>query len=333
MSLKYPSNIPVAFASSGDKTVIPFTDNLTSGGASFEYGFPPITQLPISAGGIAPKRNDFNGIFNIITEHLIYNQSGSPVIWNENLDYPINSKVFASDGNEYICLLENGINITNIGIKEPSESPLYWQNVNAQINTNISNISALESSVSTNTSDINSLQSSLSSINTSLSDKAPTSHASTGTSYGMGNASNYGHVKLSDAVNSTSGASEGIAATPAAVKQVYDLLSSSSSSSIPSYTNAVTLFNKNLPGAGNVTNTTTTVTADGIVSFDFSGNYGGYANLFINNASIGYLQNNNTGLEKKCCSYPVAKGDAIYTTIGGGAAAGYEYLKITLFPY
>lgn len=53
--------------------------------------------------------------------------------------------------------------------------------------------------------------------------KANTNHASTGTGYGTGNASNYGHLKLSDAVNSTSDTNGGIAATPSAVKAAYDL--------------------------------------------------------------------------------------------------------------
>lgn len=52
--------------------------------------------------------------------------------------------------------------------------------------------------------------------------RAPTNHASTGTLYGAGNASNYGHVKLSDSTSSTSGTSGGTAATPSAVKAAYD---------------------------------------------------------------------------------------------------------------
>ena len=47
---------------------------------------------------------------------------------------------------------------------------------------------------------------------------APTSHASSGTNYGKGNNSNYGHVKLSDSTSSTvSASSGGTAATPKAV--------------------------------------------------------------------------------------------------------------------
>ncbi len=51
-------------------------------------------------------------------------------------------------------------------------------------------------------------------------------HASTDSTYGLGSGTNYGHVKLSDATDSTSGVSGGIAATPAAVKAAYDLANS-----------------------------------------------------------------------------------------------------------
>lgn len=51
-----------------------------------------------------------------------------------------------------------------------------------------------------------------------LATKAPTNHASTGTTYGKGDGSNYGHVKLSDSTSSTSAAASGVAATPKAVK-------------------------------------------------------------------------------------------------------------------
>lgn len=52
--------------------------------------------------------------------------------------------------------------------------------------------------------------------------KAPTSHASTATTYGVGNSSSYGHLKLSSSTSSTSGTTSGIAATPSAVKAAYD---------------------------------------------------------------------------------------------------------------
>ncbi len=59
-------------------------------------------------------------------------------------------------------------------------------------------------------------------LQTAVNGKAPTSHASTATTYGTGSGTNYGHVKLSDSITGTSGASGGVAATPAAVKAVND---------------------------------------------------------------------------------------------------------------
>lgn len=47
--------------------------------------------------------------------------------------------------------------------------------------------------------------------------KAPNNHASEDTTYGIGNTVNYGHVKLADDTDSTSGANDGVAATPSMV--------------------------------------------------------------------------------------------------------------------
>ena len=62
--------------------------------------------------------------------------------------------------------------------------------------------------------------------------KAPINHASTATTYGIGTGSNYGHVKLSDSVSSSSAASAGIAASPKAVKSAYEEAISAKNNSI-----------------------------------------------------------------------------------------------------
>lgn len=68
-------------------------------------------------------------------------------------------------------------------------------------------------------------------VNSALSGKAPTSHRSTSTTYGMATGTYYGHAKLSDATDDTSDASSGVAATPAAVKAAYDLANGKAASS------------------------------------------------------------------------------------------------------
>ena len=52
--------------------------------------------------------------------------------------------------------------------------------------------------------------------------KAPTMHSSSDATYGIGDATNYGHIILSDSINSTSDSTKGVAATPYAVKEAYD---------------------------------------------------------------------------------------------------------------
>ena len=56
-----------------------------------------------------------------------------------------------------------------------------------------------------------------------ISGKAPNNHKSTATTYGVGDSSNYGHLKLSASTSSSNGVSNGVAATPSAVKAAYNL--------------------------------------------------------------------------------------------------------------
>ena len=78
-------------------------------------------------------------------------------------------------------------------------------------------------------------------INSALGGKAPTSHATSSTTYGAGSSSNYGHVKLSDSTSSTSGASSGVAATPTAVKSAYDLANKAMPKSGGTFTGDITI--------------------------------------------------------------------------------------------
>ena len=68
-STNVPAKVPLPFASSGTKNVIPTASQVgvTPGAASLTDGFPPLTFTPLSAGGVPPSGSDFNGIFNLIT--------------------------------------------------------------------------------------------------------------------------------------------------------------------------------------------------------------------------------------------------------------------------
>jgi len=78
MSLTRPTTIKKPFADSGDKNIIPIPSQvgIVVGAASWETGFPPDTLRDIGDGGIAPDGLDFNGLFNIITQHIRFMNAG-----------------------------------------------------------------------------------------------------------------------------------------------------------------------------------------------------------------------------------------------------------------
>lgn len=81
--------------------------------------------------------------------------------------------------------------------------------------------------------------------------KAPNNHASTTTTYGLGNVTNYGHVKLNDSFTSSlGGASEGIAASSKAIVDSYNTLNASINQKAPiNHASTATTY-----GVGSTTN-------------------------------------------------------------------------------
>lgn len=111
------------FAEKGDKYNIPDTD--IDANVSIEKGFTPIYSTPMSKGGKPPTREDFNGIFNLIFDHLYDRQTGLIPLYNNKLNYQKNCSIITNDGRSYLCIKENGPN-TEVGIKNPLTSPDYW---------------------------------------------------------------------------------------------------------------------------------------------------------------------------------------------------------------
>lgn len=83
-----PTNIDLPFAVSGTKNTIP---DAPSGShlASYTQGFPPITMLPITSGGIPPEGDDFNGIFFSITKHTLWVNAGGQYLFDGTLSTAI----------------------------------------------------------------------------------------------------------------------------------------------------------------------------------------------------------------------------------------------------
>lgn len=101
-----PSKIPLAFAASGDKNIIPESTK-TTGLASWREGFPAITSAPFSEGGIAPKRADFNGIFNALSQAVMWMQQGGVYAYDSNTDYEAGNVVLDAGG-LYVANAGNG---------------------------------------------------------------------------------------------------------------------------------------------------------------------------------------------------------------------------------
>lgn len=55
---------------------------IQAGAASLTDGFPPVTFLPIGAGGTPPWGADFNGILNQVTSWQRWNQAGGPIAFD-----------------------------------------------------------------------------------------------------------------------------------------------------------------------------------------------------------------------------------------------------------
>ena len=89
-----------------------------------------------------------------------------------------------------------------------------------------------------------------------IAEKAPISHSSDKSTYGLGSGSQFGHVKLSDATTSGSNANQGVAATPSAVNQVHakaNAAQSTANAAMPkaggTFTGTVAAKTENIAGA------------------------------------------------------------------------------------
>lgn len=116
--------IPRPWASGGAFANIPDTTT-AAGRASYTAGFPNETQLPISQGGIAPNRLDFNGAYNILSNLLFWQQSGGLWNYNTTLNYSQPCIVYYG-GKMWWCLQANGPDTTG-GLQTPGSADTYWE--------------------------------------------------------------------------------------------------------------------------------------------------------------------------------------------------------------
>ena len=130
-----PSNPPFlsnVLGYAADVSVIPGTTPSGSGAFSYQSAFPQITAIPLTAGGVAPMREDFNAVFKLLSQHVHFLQSGSLYSWNSSLDYLKGAHILGSNGVEYIAQAASGPNVPDVGAKNPvSDSGTYWKAANS----------------------------------------------------------------------------------------------------------------------------------------------------------------------------------------------------------
>lgn len=118
-----PTLLSRLLCADADKNTIPDTDAGTAGVFSQQYGWQAINSLPLSAGGKAVQRQDFNGVFNLLGGIAFYTQKGYTFEWDITQDYYANCVVTDPlDGKKY-----NAKNDVAKGGTNPSLDPTNWE--------------------------------------------------------------------------------------------------------------------------------------------------------------------------------------------------------------
>lgn len=117
--MQNPTLIATPFAENGDKNTIPESVGAEPQNATMQTGFPPITQEKISAGGIPPERNDFNGILNALSQHTVFLNKGGRYGFDAEFaakigGYEKGACLVLNDGTEVVSDIDGNILDPNI---------------------------------------------------------------------------------------------------------------------------------------------------------------------------------------------------------------------------
>ena len=122
MAITEPQKWAATLGASADVNAIPETTPSGSGRASFSGLFPPVTQLPLDQGGIAPERGDFNALFKYLGDYIYYVMQGGVYTYVTTYNYTAGNFVL-HEGSLYLCIAANGPGSV---IKYPTDAA-YWR--------------------------------------------------------------------------------------------------------------------------------------------------------------------------------------------------------------
>lgn len=95
MSFTRPQYITMSFAQDGDKTPIGDTPSLVQ--PSQPLGFPVLYSTPLDDGGKPIDRKQFNGIMNLYSQFILWNNVGGTYGWNAGIattGYPLGAVIW-----------------------------------------------------------------------------------------------------------------------------------------------------------------------------------------------------------------------------------------------
>lgn len=118
-----PSQLVLPFANSGQRNVIPVPSQIpiTPGAASFTDGFPPLTMVPPTGGGVPPAGMDFNGIFYDLSSIDVWMSIGGGFPWSSVVSsavggYPKGARVLKAAGIGYwLSTVDNNVTDPDTG--------------------------------------------------------------------------------------------------------------------------------------------------------------------------------------------------------------------------
>ena len=91
ITVNEPKKWAVELGATADVNEIPETTDTESGLASMTALFPQLTALPLDAGGRAPQREDFNGLYKLIGQWVRFYMYGGVPSWTSSAAYPAGS--------------------------------------------------------------------------------------------------------------------------------------------------------------------------------------------------------------------------------------------------
>ena len=97
--------------------------------ASWLLGFPGVTMTPLAAGGIPPRGQDFNGVLNALSQHIVWLGRGGQYVWD--------SAIAAADGYPLGALLQKvgidgfWLNTVEGNISDPDAGGAGWVDANS----------------------------------------------------------------------------------------------------------------------------------------------------------------------------------------------------------